>query len=78
MLTGELFTAFFAVWTVRHDCDEEVFARTLSSRWKNWFTYNMFYHLEHHLFPGVPTIKLPALAKRIRQRLPDLQIKEVS
>ena len=39
--------------------------------------YNMFFHLEHHLFPGVPTIKLPALAKRIRQQLPDLRAKEV-
>ncbi|GGB06062.1 fatty acid desaturase family protein [Puia dinghuensis] len=77
MLTGELFSGFFAVWTVHHDCDEHVFARTLSPRWKNFFTYNMFYHLEHHLFPGVPTIKLPELSTRIREKLPDLQVKEV-
>lgn len=77
MLAGELMTAFFAVWTVHHDCDDEVFARTLNPGWKNWFTYNMFFHLEHHLFPGVPTIKLPTLAKRIRQQLPDLQPKKV-
>jgi fatty acid desaturase len=67
----------FAVWTVHHDCDEEVFARTLSTRWKNKLTYNMFYHLEHHLFPSVPTIKLPQLSSRIREGLPDLKTKEV-
>jgi len=77
MLAGELLTGFFAVWTVHHDCDEEVFARTLSRQWKNRLTYNMFYHLEHHLFPGVPTIKLPILAARIREALPDVTVKEV-
>jgi fatty acid desaturase len=77
MLAGELLSGFFAVWTVHHDCDEEVFARSLSHRWKNRLTYNMFYHLEHHLFPGVPTIKLPILAARIREALPDVTIKEV-
>lgn len=77
MTIGELFSGFFAVWTVHHDCDEQVFARSLSPRWKNFFTYNMFYHLEHHLFPGVPTIKLPKLAMRLREKLPDLKIKEV-
>ena len=77
MTTGEFFTAFFAVWTVHHDCDEEVFARTLSHRWKNRLTYNMFYHLEHHLFPGVPTIRLPELSGRIREKLPDLKAREV-
>jgi len=77
MITGELFAGFFAVWTVHHGCDEHVFARTLSTRWKNFLTYNMFYHLEHHLFPGVPTIKLGKLATRIREKLPDLKAKEV-
>lgn len=77
MISGELFSGFFAVWTVHHDCDEHVFARTLSTRWKNFLTYNMFYHLEHHLFPGVPTIKLGKLATRIREKLPDLKAKEV-
>lgn len=77
MCTGELFTAFFAVWTVHHDCEGKVFARSVSPRWKNWLTFNMFYHLEHHLFPGVPTIRLPELSRRIRKELPDLKIKDV-
>ncbi|HVW59689.1 MAG TPA: fatty acid desaturase [Puia sp.] len=77
MLGGELLSGFFAVWTVHHDCDEEIFARSLSRRWKNKLTYNMFYHLEHHLFPGVPTIKLPVLAARIRAALPEVTFKEV-
>ena len=75
MITGEIFSAFFAVWTVHHDLDEHVIARTQRSRWKNFVTYNMFYHLEHHLFPAVPTIKLPELAKRIDESVPDLEKK---
>jgi fatty acid desaturase len=77
MTAGEFLTAFFAVWTVHHDCDEHIFARTLSNRWKNRLTYNMFFHLEHHLFPGVPTIKLPELSERIKEQLPDIKPKEV-
>lgn len=36
----------------------------------------MFYHLEHHLFPAVPTIKLPELAKRIDEALPEIEKKQ--
>jgi len=77
MAAGELLTAFFAVWTVHHDCDEEVFARSLHVSWKNKLTFNMFYHLEHHLFPGVPTIKLAELSRRIQKELPDIAVREV-
>ncbi len=76
MLVGEFFSAFFAVWTVHHDLDDHAIARTQRSRWKNFITYNMFYHLEHHLFPAVPTIKLPELTKRIDEALPELEKKE--
>lgn len=72
MIAGEMLSAFFAVWTVHHDIDHTVIARTQRSPWKNFITYNMFYHLEHHLFPAVPTIKLPELAKRIDASIPDL------
>jgi fatty acid desaturase len=68
--------AFFAVWTVHHHTDESPeYARTQRSKWKNKITFSMFYHLEHHLFPAVPTIKLPELAKRIDTALPDLEKK---
>ncbi len=73
MMIGECLTAFFAVWTVHHDCDEATIARTQRTGWKNRITYNMFYHLEHHLFPAVPTIKLPELAKRIDAAVPSLK-----
>lgn len=75
MLIGELMSAFFAVWSVHHDCDEETIARTQRTGWKNAITYSMFYHLEHHLFPAVPTIKLPELARRIDEALPELEKK---
>ena len=77
MLIGECFTAFFAVWTVHHDCDEEIHSRTMRTWWKNFFTYSMFYHFEHHLFPRIPTINLPRLAKRIDKAAPDLKVKKV-
>lgn len=74
MLIGQCFTAFFAVWTVHHDCDRSHFiARTIRGRFKTAITYNMFYHVEHHLFPGVPTRNLPTLASRLDKTAPELQ-----
>jgi fatty acid desaturase len=76
MIIGEFLMAFFAVWTVHHDTEKSPeFARTQRDGWKNKVTFSMFYHLEHHLFPAVPTIKLPELAKRIDAALPDLEKK---
>jgi len=77
MVTGEFLMAFFAVWTVHHDTHEHPeFARTQRKSWKNKITFSMFYHLEHHLFPAVPTIKLPELAKRIDDALPGIEKKQ--
>lgn len=77
MVVGEFLMAFFAVWTVHHDTEEKPgFARTQREGWKNKVTFSMFYHLEHHLFPAVPTIKLPELAKRIDEVLPELEKKQ--
>lgn len=77
MITGEFLMAFFAVWTVHHDTEENPeFARTQRGGWKNKITFSMFYHLEHHLFPAVPTIKLPELADRIDKALPKLNKKQ--
>lgn len=76
MIAGEFLMAFFAVWTVHHDThDHPEMARTQRSGWKNKITFSMFYHLEHHLFPAVPTIKLPELAKRIDEVLPEIEKK---
>ena len=72
---GELFSAFFAVWTVHHDLEEGEIARTQRKGWKNFITYNMFYHLEHHMYPSVPTINLPKLARRIDEAMPELRKK---
>ena len=67
MLAAYCLSAFFAVWTVHHDCDHEGWnnARTLRSSWKSLLFYNMFFHIEHHLFPAVPTCHLPELARRL-------------
>jgi fatty acid desaturase len=78
MLLGECMTAFFAVWTVHHDCDRDsVFARTSTGKWKNRLTFNMFLHLEHHLFPAVPTCNLNRLAERLHKVAADLREKDV-
>tara|TARA_B110000211_G_C14034191_1_gene533661 strand:- start:208 stop:924 length:717 start_codon:yes stop_codon:yes gene_type:complete len=77
MIIGEFLMAFFAVWTVHHHTeDNDGLARTQRKGWKNKITFSMFYHLEHHLFPAIPTIKLPELANRIDQALPDLEKRE--
>ena len=74
MVIAEFLTAFFAVWTVHHNAEESHhYARIQRTRLKNIITFNMFYHLEHHLFPAVPTIKLPELAKRIDKAIPDIK-----
>jgi len=78
MAIGQCMTSFFAVWTVHHDCDVDgLFARTIRGRVKGWATYDMFYHLEHHLFPAVPTCRLPELAKRLDAIDPQLSSKRV-
>jgi len=73
MAAGQCLTSFFAVWTVHHDCDRSgPFARTLRGMLKNGATYNMFFHVEHHLFPAVPTCHLPQLAERLDKAAPQL------
>jgi fatty acid desaturase len=66
MTAGECLFPFFGVWSVHHDVDAlRTIARTLRHATKNAVTFSMFYHLEHHLFPRVPTCKLNVLAARI-------------
>ncbi len=78
MAVGQSFTGFFAVWTVHHDCDESHhIARTQRGWLKNFISYNMFYHIEHHLFPSIPTCHLPELARRLDVAAPELKEKGV-
>jgi fatty acid desaturase len=78
MAIGQCLTAFFAVWTVHHHCDRtHHLARTLRNRFKNGITLNMFRHIEHHLFPAVPTCHLPELSRRIDIAAPELKQKIV-
>lgn len=73
MVIAQTLTGFFAVWTVHHDVDaERQVARTLRDRLKSALALGMFFHLEHHLFPRVPTRNLPELADRLDQAAPDL------
>lgn len=66
MVIAQCLTAFFAVWITHHHTeDEELVARTQRSKLVNFLTYNMFFHLEHHLYPKVPVRRLPRLAARI-------------
>jgi fatty acid desaturase len=78
MAVGQCLTAFFAVWTVHHHCDRtHHIARTLRNRVKNRVTFNMFLHVEHHLFPRVPTCHLSQLSVRIDEMAPELKQKVV-
>ncbi len=78
MAAGECFTAFFCVWTVHHGCDRDHFiARTSRRRIWNTVFYDMFFHVEHHLFPGVPTRNLHRLAARLDAATPELCGKDV-
>ena len=78
MALGQCFTAFFAVWTVHNGCDENHFiGRIVWGRLKSFLTYNMFYHIEHYLYPSVPTCHLHTLGERLDQSAPELQQKRV-
>jgi len=71
MAIGQCLTAFFAVWTVHHDCAEAAPpARTIRHPVRSIVTFNMFFHLEHHLFPQIPTPHLPVLARRLDAAVP--------
>lgn len=78
MTAGECLTAFFAVWVVHHGTDDHVYpARTQRGWLKNWISYSMFLHAEHHLFPAVPTFRLRELARRLDRVAPEIAGKQV-
>ena len=75
MAAGQCVTAFFAVWTVHHGCSRTgPLARTVRNRFRAAITFNMFFHLEHHLFPQVPTARLHVLARRLDAAMPEARL----
>ena len=64
MMLANASVGTIAVWGVHHDCDETI-ARTERNPLVNLLTFNLLYHVEHHLFPAIPSNNLPALAKRL-------------
>jgi fatty acid desaturase len=73
MVVAQLLVGFFAVWTVHHDVDvDRQLARTMRHRLKSAVALGMFFHLEHHLYPRVPTCHLPTLADRLEHAAPQL------
>ncbi|MDO5770030.1 MAG: fatty acid desaturase [Psychrobacter sp.] len=70
MMMANMLVGFFAVWSVHHGCDEIVYARSERHPLINLLTFNLLYHIEHHLFPAVPTNHLPMLAKRLDAAAP--------
>jgi fatty acid desaturase len=77
MIAGESMTAFFAVYIVHRACDTHTIARTQRGWLKNLVSYSMFYHLEHHLYPAIPTCHLRKLAKRLDQAAPNYRRRQV-
>ena len=71
MMLANASVGIIAVWGVHHDCDETV-ARTERNLLVNLLTFNLLYHVEHHLFPAVPSNHLPQLAKRLDAAAPHL------
>ena len=70
MILANTMVGFFAVWSVHHGCDDVVYARSERHPLINLLTFNLLYHIEHHLFPAVPTNHLPILAKRLDLHAP--------
>ena len=70
MILANIMVGFFAVWSVHHGCDDVVYARSERHPLINLLTFNLLYHIEHHLFPAVPTNHLPTLAKRLDVAVP--------
>jgi len=66
MLFANFFAPMFGAWMAHHYCEQQVSqARSCRSSVVNFLTGNMFYHEEHHLFPGVPTHRMPELGARL-------------
>lgn len=66
MLVFHAISPVFTVWSVHHGCQYDEFdSRTSRNAGLNFLVYNMFYHLEHHMYPAIPTCHWPELSKRL-------------
>ncbi len=75
MFVFNTFVGFMAGWCVHHGCgngDDELIARTERHNLLNLITFNQLFHMEHHLFPTVPSNHLPKLAKRLDKVAPEM------
>ena len=66
LLFANASAAMVGIWAVHRGCEDAHYAaRTSRNPVLNALVGNMFHHLEHHLYPGVPTRRLPVLAQRL-------------
>lgn len=77
MLSANSIVGLIAVWGVHHDTEEQTIARTERNKVVNLLTFGLLFHVEHHLFPAVPTNNLPKLAQRLDLVAPHLSEKRV-
>jgi fatty acid desaturase len=65
LVIANLSAAMVGIWAVHRGCEHDGFIAR-SSRWPllDRLAGNMFLHLEHHLYPAVPTCRLPELTQR--------------
>lgn len=65
LLFANASAAMVGIWAVHRACDAAPFdARSSRSRLLDACVAGMFHHLEHHLYPAVPTRRLAELARR--------------
>ncbi len=68
LIFANVSAAMIGIWAVHRRCEGAGFnARSARSKLLNTLVYSMFFHLEHHLYPGVPTRNLSILAQRLDQ-----------
>lgn len=66
LLVANAAVPMVGIWSVHRGCEHaHDRARSHRQRWLDGPTFNMLYHLEHHLYPGVPARHLPQLARRL-------------
>lgn len=67
MLVANAIVPMVGIWSVHAGCHrpDDWVARTSRWRWVDRCFAHMFFHLEHHLYPAVPTCRLHLIAQRL-------------